>query len=306
MAKRVVITGATGFIGRALCEYLTPADYEIIALSRPDNPHRLDLPHVQMVNWDAASAAGWVDYADGAYAIINLAGENIGTGSWTAEKKSKILDSRLNAASAVIEAVEQVPHKPQVVIQTSAIGYYGNRGDQILDEQSSSGSGFLADVCQKWEKKSTRFFDLPVRCAIIRVAVVLGPTGGMLSKIVPMFRKYLGGVPGSGRQWISWIHLADLIAAIRFIMETENLHGVFNLAAPNPVPAKDFYHCLGRVLHRPVCLSIPVIALKLLMGQKAKELILTGQRVLPKRLQKAGYEFQFPHIQDALEDILST
>ncbi len=304
MSERVIITGATGFIGGALCRYLAGCGYEVIALSRPGTPRRPELPNVRMVEWDGVSCAGWAEYADGADVIINLAGENVGTGSWTAEKKSKILGSRLNAIAAVLEAVEQAIHKPRLIIQASAIGYYGSRDEQILDEQATPGQGFLAEVCRQCEKKTARFFDFPVRCAIIRLAAVLGPTGGILSQLIPLYRKYLGGCPGGGRQWFSWIHLADAIGAIEFIMKNETAQGLWNLSAPHPVRAREFYTYLGHALHRPSLLPIPALTLKLLLGEKARELVLASQRVIPKRLLEAGYEFQFSRLQEALLDIL--
>ena len=306
MPERVIITGATGFIGGALCRHLAGCGYEVIALTRPSNPHRPELPNIRMVEWDAVSSAGWAEYADGAYAIINLAGENVGTGSWTAEKKSKILDSRLNAIAAVLEAVEAAPRQPRLIIQASAIGYYGSRDEQILDEQSAPGQSFLAEVCRQCEKKTARFFDFPIRCAIIRLAAVLGPTGGILTQLIPLYRKFLGGCPGSGQQWFSWIHLADAIGAIEFIMKNKTAQGIWNLSAPHPVRAKDFYTSLGHALHRPSLLPLPALTLKLLLGDKARELILASQRVLPQRLLEAGFAFRFPDIREALLDCIES
>lgn len=304
MSERVIITGATGFIGRTLCRHLAGCGYEVIALTRPGNPRRPELSNIRMVEWDSVSSAGWVEYADGAYAIINLAGENVGIGSWTAEKKSQILGSRLHAIDAVLEAVEQAPRRPRLIIQASAIGYYGSRDEQILDEQSAPGQGFLAEVCRQCEKKTARFFDFPIRCAIIRLAAVLGPTGGILNQLIPLFRKFLGGCPGSGQQWFSWIHLADAIGAIDFIMKNETIQGALNLAAPHPVQAREFYTSLGQALHRPSLLPIPALTLKLLLGDKARELILASQRVLPHRLLEAGFAFRFPDIRETLLDCI--
>ncbi|MBM3240855.1 TIGR01777 family protein [Candidatus Poribacteria bacterium] len=306
MSKRIIIIiGATGFIGKALCGQLVQEGYDVVALSR--NPHKgneLLGNRVQVVKWDAQSAAGWSDYAAGAYAIINLAGENIAAGRWTRDKKQNILQSRLNAGRAVLEAVEQAKKKPQVVIQASAIGYYGNRGDAILDEASAPGVGFLPEVAQQWEQTTKKVASLGVRHIIMRSGIVLGRAEGFLPRVLLPFRLFVGGRLGSGKQWFSWIHIQDEVKAIGFLLGQENLHGVFNLTSPKPLTAKDFSQVLGKVMHRPSWLPVPGFALRLILGEMAKELILSGQRVMPKRLLEAGYEFLHIEAETALHEIL--
>ena len=297
---RVVITGATGFIGRALCGKLHQ-DYEVIALSRNVEAARQSIGHLaKIVLWDAKTPASWQDEADGALAIINLAGENAASGRWNKARKSHILQSRLDAAGAIIEAIKQSHSRPKVVIQSSAIGYYGSREDEQLDEASTPGKGFLADVCRRIESFTEEIERLDVRCIVIRTGIVLSRGGGALAKLIVPFRFFLGGHLGSGRQWFSWISLDDEVAAIKFLMENKHLNGVFNLTAPQPVTMKEFAATLGQVLKRPAWLNVPGFALRLAVGEVADEMLLSGQRVLPKRLLAAGYEFKHPELEKAL------
>jgi uncharacterized protein (TIGR01777 family) len=305
MPKRIIVTGATGFIGRALCKQLVEGGYEVVALSRNPKGENESLPNrMKMVNWDARTAEGWADYADGAYAIINLTGENIGSGRWTERKKRRILQSRLNAGEAVVQAVERAESKPKVVVQASGIGIYGNRNDEILDESSRLGSGFLVEVARPWEESTRKVESVGVRQVIIRTGVVLGADGGFLSRVLLPFRLFVGGRLGSGHQWIPWIHLDDEVRAIIFLMEKEDLQGVFNLTAPNPLTSIDFFRLLGKVMGRPSWLPVPGFALRLLLGEMAKELILSGQRAVPKRLLDSGYEFKYPDAESTLGEIL--
>jgi hypothetical protein len=301
---RVIITGATGFIGRALCRELG-RDYEVIALSRNAEGVRQSLGSMaKVVQWDARTPAGWDREADGAHAIINLAGENLASGRWNQARKSRILQSRLDAARAIIETVKRLHNKPKVILLASAIGYYGPHGEEELDEVSKPGEGFLASVCRQVEDSAENFEKLGVRCVVIRTGVVLGRGGGALPKMILPFRFYLGGHLGSGRQWFSWISLDDETAAIRFLMENENLQGVFNLTAPQPVTMKEFCQILGKVLNRPAWLNVPAFAARLALGEMADEMLLSGQRVLPKRLQAAGFVFRHPDLERSLSRII--
>ncbi|MFH1336384.1 MAG: TIGR01777 family oxidoreductase [Candidatus Zixiibacteriota bacterium] len=301
---RVIITGATGFIGKALVAELTKGNYEIVALTR--NPkHKSTLNKISYIQWDAKNSNSWTDYVDGAYAIVNLAGENISAGRWTQKRKQAILQSRLNAGKAIVEAVKQVNRKPKVIVQASAIGYYGSRGDEALDESSSPGTGYLPEVAQKWELSTQEVESLGVRHVIIRTGIVLGKDGGALPRLIQPFRFFVGGPLGSGKQWFSWIHLKDEIRAIHFLMENENLNGAFNLTAPSPLAMKDFCKILGQVMHRPCWLKVPGFMLRLIMGEMAEALLLTGQRVQPKRLLEAGYQFLYPEAEPALQQILN-
>lgn len=303
-SKLVLITGGTGFIGRALTRELLDAGYDIVVLSRyPRNVSCKVDNRVKVVQWNTTSLNGWASYADGALAIVNLAGESIGTGRWSEKKKKQILESRINAGKAIVEAVEQAKNKPQVVIQGSAVGYYGDSAE-ILSESSSAGAGFLADVSKQWEQSIQPVAALGVRLIVIRIGVVMGPCGGFLSRVMPVFRLFLGGRIGSSKQWLSWIHLYDVVGAIRFLIENPNLKGIFNLTAPHPVLSKDFYALLGKAMHRPVILPVPAFMLKVLMGEMATELILFSQRAIPTRLLQAGYRFKYVDAGPALENII--
>jgi len=302
---KVVITGATGFIGRALCKALH-SDYEIIALSRDADRASKSLGEMAKVTeWDGRTTGSWLGAANGSFAIINLAGENIASGRWTESRKAGILHSRLDSTRAVIEAIKQMEKKPAVVIQASAIGFYGPCSDEPLDEDSPPGKGFLSTVCRRVESSVEEIERLGVRCVVIRTGVVLGRDGGACEKLVKPFRFFLGGHLGSGRQWFSWIHVEDEIAAIKFLMENDNLKGAFNLTAPEPVTMKEFCKILGKVIHRPSLMKVPAFAARLAFGEMADEMLLSGQKVLPKRLLNTGFDFKYINVKKALIDIAS-
>jgi uncharacterized protein (TIGR01777 family) len=305
MSQTVIISGATGFIGTVLVKKLVARNYHVVVLSRnTGKAAAFNSSQVKVVAWDGRSANGWGHYADGAYGIINLAGENIAAGRWTLARKTAILQSRLAAGRAIIEAVTLSARKPRVVIQASGIGYYGNRGDTVLDETSSSGTGFLADVAIQWEKSTEPVEALGVRRAIIRTGIVLGRGGGFLSRVLLPFKLFMGGCMGSGRQWLSWVHMEDEVSAICFLLEQDAAQGAFNLSSPQPLNAKDFFAEVGRALGRPSWLPVPGFVMHLALGEMADELILSGQRALPARLLQAGYAFHYPSARGALNNIL--
>lgn len=304
MAARVIISGATGFIGRALCRALR-TDYELVALSRDATKAAVSVGDLaKVVEWDGRTTSGWARYVEGAHAIVNLAGENIASGRWTQAKRDSVVQSRTNGANALVDAVRGARKKPAVVVQGSATGYYGSRGDEALDEGSGLGEGFLAEVCRKAESIAARVEREGTRCVAIRTGLVLGREGGILAKFITPFRFCLGGHVGSGRQWISWISLDDEIRAIRFLLENDQTNGAFNLAAPNPVTMKQFARTLGRVLRRPAWTFVPGVAVRLALGQMAEETLLASQKVVPNRLLEAGFEFRHPQLQGALETII--
>ncbi len=296
--QRIIITGGTGFIGAPLARELAKK-YEVVVLSR--NPTRaggLD-SNIQTVAWDGRTAQGWGHLADGAFAIINLAGENLSAGRWTPARKQAIIASRQDAAQAVLEAIRQAQVKPAVLVQSSAVGYYGPRGDEKIDETAPAGASFDANVCVAWEKASDAAPALGVRRVIIRTGLVIEKNGGALARMALPFQFFIGGPVGNGRQYISWIHLADEIGAIQYLMENPQAEGIFNLTAPNPVTMKEFAGALGRALRRPAFMPVPAFALQLLFGEMAS-ILLNGQRALPTRLQQAGYKFQFSTADAAL------
>jgi hypothetical protein len=304
--KRIVTTGGSGFLGRALTDELLKAEYEIVWLSRNPATTR-DVPSgVRVEKWDGRSAQGWSAVADGAFAIVNLAGESIGIPPipWTNERKRRIRDSRVNAGKAVVEAVRLARAKPRVVIQASGVGYYGARGEEIITEKNAAGDDFLGDVATQWEASSAEVEALGVRRAIIRTGLPLDKSDGVFPFFALPFRFFVGGQIGSGKQFIAWIHLADYVRAIQFLIENENARGVFNLTAPNPLSNADFGRVLARVLHRPFWFPVPAFALKLALGEMAELLLLSGQRAVPERLLRAGFKFRFPDAERALKDVL--
>jgi len=300
---RVIITGGSGLIGRALTTDLAGNSHEVIVLSR--RPERIiGLPaEARVERWDGRTAEGWCSLADGAGAIVNLAGENISSGRWTDERKRNILQSRLNAGRAVAQAVEAVTNKPRVIIQASGIGYYGPCSDEEITEETPPGHDFLAGIAVEWEPSTASVEALGVRRAVIRTGVVLSIEGGALPRMLLPFRFFVGGRLGGGRQWFPWIHIADEVGAIRFLIENEDASGPFNLSAPIPLTNTEFSHLLGQQLRRPAFISTPEFALRLLFGEMATA-ILDGQRAMPKRLLQLGFRFRFPEAGPALRDLL--
>lgn len=301
---RVVITGGTGLIGRALATNLGADGHDVVVLSRaPERAGTLPAG-VRAERWDGRTGADWASVADGADAIVNLAGENLAERRWTAEHKRRILESRLNAGRAVVEAVEMVARKPRAVVQASAVGYYGPHGDEEVTEETGPGQDFLAGVCVEWEASTQPVEGRGVRRAIARSAVVLASEGGSLTRMLRPFRLFVGGPLGSGRQWFPWIHIEDEVAALRFLIENEGASGAFNLSAPNPVTNAEFSRALGRALGRPALMRTPAFVLRLVFGEVATVLV-EGQRAVPRRLLDSGFAFRFPEAAGALRSLLA-
>jgi uncharacterized protein (TIGR01777 family) len=302
---RVIVSGATGFIGSALCRDLAENGYEVAVLIRTrDKAESLFGGTAAIAEWDGETSEGWLDLATGSLAVINLAGENIGARRWTKRRKQRLVRSRLSAGKAVTEAVEKAALKPRTIIQASAVGYYGSGGGESLNESSGAGEGFLAGLAREWEKSTEPVEKLGLRRIIIRSGPVLDRGGGFLPRVLRPFRLFVGGPLGSGLQWLSWIHRQDEIAAIRFLLEREDLAGVFNLTAPQPVTMREFSRTLGRVMKRPSLFRMPGWLLGLFFGEMARETLLGGQRVLPRALLDSGYEFLFPDVESALRESL--
>jgi hypothetical protein len=304
---RVIITGGTGLIGKALANSLAHDHHEVIVLSRNKNKTSGLAAGIRLEVWDGKSVAGWGTLADGAGAIVNLAGASIaGDGflpsRWTDERRKLIRDSRVNAGKAVVEAIKAAQTKPGVLIQASAVGYYGTPGDQVITEASPAGNDFLAETCQAWEDSTNEAEVLGVRRVIIRTGVVLSSLGGALPRQALPFKLFAGGPLGSGKQQFPWIHIDDAITAIRFLIETPSAHGIYNLSAPQVVNNAQFSAALGKALGRPSYLPTPSFAFQIAFGEVAM-LLLEGQRALPKRLQEAGYSFHYPEPEAALRDI---
>jgi uncharacterized protein (TIGR01777 family) len=299
---RIVITGGSGLIGRGATRELAAAGHEVVVLSR--DPGRVKgLPGgARAAAWDGLSAAGWADLLTADSAIVHLAGESIAQGRWTAEKKRRIRDSRVRSGEAVMAAIRQSAARPRVLLQGSAVGYYGPCGDEVVAEDHPAGGDFLAGVCREWEASTETAESLGVRRAILRTGVVLARQGALPKMTLPI-KMMAGGPLGSGRQQLPWIHLADEVGAIRFLLENGAARGPFNLAAPNPVTNREFTRLAASVLHRPAFLPAPGFALHLVLGEMAS-MILEGQRAVPRRLQELGYAFRFPELEPALRDLL--
>jgi hypothetical protein len=259
-------------------------------------------PAVRIERWDACTAEGWGSLVNGADVIINLAGESISSGRWTAKRKARIRESRVDAGRAIVHAIEKADHRPRVLVQASGVGFYGTHQDEQITEECPSGKDFLAQLAIDWEASSAPVEALGVRRTIIRTGVVLSCDGGALPRMLMPFRFYIGGRLGSGRQWFPWIHITDEVNAIRFLIENENAIGPFNLVAANPVTNADFIRILGERLGRPAIITTPAFLLRMIFGEMST-ILLDGQRAVPKRLTELGYDFHFPEVTSALQEL---
>lgn len=300
--SKVVVSGGTGLIGRALTTELIHSGYEVVLLSRRQRSNHTGVGP-RYVQWDAKTMGRWELELDGAEVVINLAGASIGGGLWTKSRKQSILNSRLDAGRALVSAVEKGKNKPRMFIQASAIGIYGISETEKKTEGSPLGDDYLAGIGQQWEDSTKAVESMGLARAIIRTGVVLDLKEGALPMILLPFRLFVGGRLGTGRQWFSWIHLADEVGAILHIIRNGN-GGIFNLTAPNPVTNNDLAKVIGRSLHRPNWFPVPGFALRLVLGEMST-LVLDGQKVLPGHLLATGYKFHFEQIEDALKDVLS-
>jgi uncharacterized protein (TIGR01777 family) len=301
----VLIAGGSGFLGKALATRLLEAGHTVSILSRNPSATRQSFPdRVAVEQWDARTVGSWIRLVEGADAVVNLTGESIGAKRWTQTQKERILSSRIDSTRAIVEALRQASRRPRVLVNQSAVGYYGNVPFVPVEEDHPPGNDFLAHVAVQWETEARKATDLGVRVVIPRTGVVLSAQGGALPRLLPPFRFFIGGPLGSGSQWFPWIHLDDEIGAMMFVVEKETIEGAVNFAAPGSVTMKEFCAALGKVLHRPSWAPVPGFVLKLILGEMAGPLLLHGQRVVPRKLLDAGYAFRFPTVYEALQDIL--
>lgn len=302
---RVLVLGATGFIGKPLVEKMIQRGHEVYVFTRNDNKaRRMFGDRVFIQQWKTDDYIILQEYAHKVDVVINLAGENIGVKPWKAHQKRKILSSRVNIGRALSFALKQSKDKPYLLIQGSAIGYYGFSEDQVFTETAPVGEGFLPMIARQMEDSIRKVEKQNTRKIFIRSGIVLGREAGMLPEMTRLFRYYLGGPLGNGKQWLSWIHIDDETEAIVKLAETKDLEGVYNLTSPNPVTMKDFARTLGKVMHRPSWLPVPGFILKAVFGNMARETMLKGQKVMPTRLLEADFDFQYPRLKAALEDLL--
>ena len=294
----IFITGGTGLIGRRLCKALLAEGHELTVFSR--NPASVPVKCGAGVH-ALGSLAEWPP-ALGFDAVINLAGEPIIDKRWSAQRKRVLWDSRVTLTEELVRRIAAAEHKPSVLLSGSAVGYYGNRGDIMLDEAAGTGVGFAAELCKAWEDAARVAESVGVRVCLLRTAPVLSNDGGMLGRMLPPFRLGLGARLGNGKQWMSWVHIEDYAAMVLRLLRDEQAHGPYNMAAPNPVTNAEFTATLAAVLHRPAFFVAPAALLKLAMGESAS-LLLEGQRVLPGKMEAAQQRFAFPTLADALRDV---
>ena len=298
---KIVIAGGTGFLGQPLAAALAAAGHTPVLLSRPAGPARSNF---RLVSWTPDGSVGtWAAEIDGAGAVVNLAGESIAGHRWTSAQKQRILDSRVRATGSLVEAIGRAASPPPVLVSGSAVGYYGPLDDRIVNEETPGGHDFLATVCVRWEAEAMRAVSVRTRVVCIRTGLVLERDGGALPQMLPPFWFGAGGPIGSGRQYWPWIHRQDWIDLVRFAIETPTLSGPLNVTAPEPVPNRDFAKALGRAMRRPAFMPAPGFALKLLLGEMAEGLLLSGQRAVPAKAERLGFTFTYPRLDAALAAI---
>lgn len=295
-ALNILASGTSGPIGGALLSALTATGHHVTRLVRRPTAAPGE------IQWDPAKPVA-PETVSGYDAVIHLAGETI-VGHWDAKKKQRIRDSRINSTCNLVQALAQAPGKPRVLITASAIGYYGNRGDERLTENSRPGSNFLATVCRDWEAQTKPAADAGIRTVQLRIGVMLSMAGGALKQMVTPFRFGLGGIIGNGKQYWSWVALEDVVGAVQHALAHEGLSGPVNVVSPNPLTNIDFTRAIAQVLRRPALFPLPVFAVRLFFGQMGEELLLASARVLPTKLEASGYKFRYPELKPALADIL--
>ena len=293
---KVLITGSSGFIGTALIKSLLTKEHEVAGLSRKNNetgaPYWLpECEEFDLGNFNAPDV------------VIHLAGESIASGRWNAKKKERILQSRSQGTKVLCNFLSQLDHKPHTLISGSAIGFYGDRGDELLDETSSKGNGFLSTICKEWEEACTPAKNAGIRVVNIRTGMVLSSSGGALQKMILPFKLGLGGVLGSGLQYMSWIALRDMVEAIEFLATHETVRGPVNLVSPQPVTNREFTKALGKALKRPTLFPVPAIVLRTMFGEIANELLLSSTRVIPSKLSTGGYKFYHTDLKPTLQSL---
>jgi uncharacterized protein (TIGR01777 family) len=295
----IVVAGGSGFLGEPLVRRLLARGDAVAVLTRDTSRVRAGRP----ILWDGRSQGAWAEEVAAADVVINLAGENIGAGRWTAERKRRLIDTRLDAAKAIVEALRRTARK-RTLINASATGFYGNRQDEELDESSSRGSGFLAELVEQWEAAAREAEPL-ARLVLLRFGVVLAKDGGALQKMMLPFKLGAGGPVASGQQWMSWVDRDDVLRMIEWAIDNDNARGIYNVTAPQPVRNREFSRAVGKALSRPAFMPAPAFALRAALGEMADELLIGGQRVLPRRAEAEGFRFEAGNLEEGLRRALA-
>lgn len=296
---RILICGASGLIGKALTKALEAKGCDLLLAGRKEPQDERE------TKWTIEDGFAEPERLEGLDAVIHLAGESVSALRWTDEKKAAIRNSRVDGTRSVVDELAKLKSRPKVLISGSAVGFYGDRDDEILTESSTSGDNFLAKTCREWEAESRRAEDAGIRTVLLRTGIVLSKDGGALATMLLPFKIGVGGVIGDGKQWMSWISLDDEIRAIEFVLEHEEVRGAVNLVSPNPVTNQEFTSVLGDVLYRPTFIPLPEFAISMLLGEMGDELLLSSTRAKPARLDQLGFEWQFPELKPALEHVLA-
>lgn len=311
---RVVVTGGTGFIGKALVCSLSERGDDVVVLTRG---RHADVPgprrhcmggagKVELAPWSPEEPGEWQRIVDGADAVVHLAGAPVLDERWTPERMEMLRSSRIRSTELLVDAMRKAEKKPRVFVSGSAIGLYGTKtGDRVCDETAPAGDDFLAKLVADWEAAAQPAKELGVRVVLPRIGIVIGRGGGVLAKMAPIFKAFVGGPIGDGKQYVAWIHVADVVSAIEWSIATEGWEGAFNLSAPEPVTMNDFAHAVAQALHRPCSFRVPATAVRIALGSGPGEVVLTGQRAVPARLVKSSFAFLFPDLSSALADLVS-
>ncbi len=297
---KILIAGSSGLVGNALFPSLSAAGHVVFPLIRPPQ-----IAGEKQVGWNPETGEMDLEAAAGAEAVVNLAGASIAGSRWSEERKRVLRTSRIDATRALVDALAKLEPRPRVLVSASAVGYYGNRGDEQLDEDSAPGEGFLAKLAADWEAEAMRAEEFGIRTVLLRFGVILSGKGGALAQMLGLFKLGVGGRSGSGRQWMAWVAMADVVGMIREAIENDEWRGAYNCVAPEPVTNAEFTKALGRVLHRPTIFPVPPVALRTVFGEMADDMLLASQRVEPKRVGQTGYSYSYSGLELALREAIT-